>query len=82
MRICIAYAPQDRDTALRLSELLEARGVAVSCLGIGGSGPAVGVTAIAPPPLELADRHLRDRFMMAGYALAKIRDEASHPPPA
>ncbi len=44
MRICIAYAPQDRDTALRLSELLEARGVAVSCLGIGGTGPAVGVS--------------------------------------
>jgi hypothetical protein len=36
--------------------------------------------AIAPPPPELADRHLRDRFMMAGYALAKIREEANRPP--
>ena len=38
--------------------------------------------AIAPPPSELADRHLRDRFMLAGYGLAKIRDEASGQPPA
>ena len=37
--------------------------------------------AIAPPPPELADRHLRDRFMLAGYGLAKIRDEATGPPP-
>ena len=36
--------------------------------------------AIAPPPPELADRHLRDRFMMAGYALAKIREEANATP--
>jgi hypothetical protein len=36
--------------------------------------------AIAPPPPELADRHLRDRFMLAGYGLAKIRDEAARPP--
>lgn len=36
--------------------------------------------AIAPPPPELADRHLRDRFMLAGYGLAKIRDEASRTP--
>ena len=32
--------------------------------------------AIAPPPAELADRHLRDRFMLAGYGLAKISEEA------
>jgi hypothetical protein len=36
--------------------------------------------AIAPPPPELADRHLRDRFMLAGYGLAKVRDEATRPP--
>ena len=36
--------------------------------------------AIAPPPPELADRHLRDRFMMASYALAKIREEANPTP--
>lgn len=36
--------------------------------------------AIAPPPPELADRHMRDRFMLAGYGLAKIRDEATRPP--
>jgi hypothetical protein len=35
---------------------------------------------IAPPPSELADRHLRDRFMLAGYGLKKIREEASRPP--
>lgn len=38
--------------------------------------------AIAPPPPELADRPLRDRFMLAGYGLAKIRDEASGSRPA
>ena len=32
--------------------------------------------AIAPPPPELADRHQRDRFMLAGYGLAKVREEA------
>jgi hypothetical protein len=32
--------------------------------------------AIAPPPPEFADLHLRDRFMLAGYALAKVREEA------
>lgn len=37
--------------------------------------------AIAPPPADLADRHFRDRFMLAGYGLAKIRDEAARPPP-
>ena len=36
--------------------------------------------AIAPPPQELADRHLRDRFMLAGYGLAKIREEATRQP--
>ncbi len=35
---------------------------------------------LAPPPPELADRHLRDRFMLAGYGLAKIREEANRPP--
>ena len=33
--------------------------------------------AIAPPPLELADQHQRDRFMLAGYGLAKVREQAS-----
>lgn len=32
--------------------------------------------AIAPPPLELSGRHLRDRFLIAGYALARIQEEA------
>lgn len=32
--------------------------------------------SIAPPPLEIADRHLRDRFMFAGYAMKQISDEA------
>ena len=32
--------------------------------------------AIAPPPPELADQHQRDRFMLAGYGLAKVREEA------
>ena len=36
--------------------------------------------AIAPPPADLDDRHFRDRFMLAGYGLAKIRDEATRPP--
>ena len=33
--------------------------------------------AIAPPPPELADQHQRDRFMLAGYGLAKVREEAA-----
>lgn len=32
--------------------------------------------AIAPPPPELADRHWRDRFMVARYGLARISGEA------
>jgi hypothetical protein len=32
--------------------------------------------AIAPPPPELAQRHLRDRFLLAGYALAKVHEDA------
>jgi serine/threonine protein kinase len=32
--------------------------------------------AIAPPPIEFADDHLRDRFMLAGYALQKIAELA------
>ena len=35
--------------------------------------------AIAPPPPELADRHMRDRYMLAGYGLAKVREEAQRP---
>jgi hypothetical protein len=31
--------------------------------------------AIAPPPPELAEQHLRDRFLLAGYALAKVQEE-------
>jgi hypothetical protein len=38
--------------------------------------------AIAPPPAELGDRHLRDRFMMAGYAFATIRDELTRDRPS
>lgn len=37
--------------------------------------------AIAPPPADLADRHFRDRFMLAGYGLAGIRDESSRASP-
>jgi hypothetical protein len=37
--------------------------------------------AIAPPPPELADRHLRDRFMLAGYGLAKVHEEATRSTP-
>jgi hypothetical protein len=33
-------------------------------------------TAIAPLPPELAEQHLRDRYMLAGYGLARIREEA------
>jgi hypothetical protein len=40
--------------------------------------------AIAPPPIEFADDHLRDRFMLAGYALQRIaelaRDSRELPP--
>lgn len=35
---------------------------------------------IAPPPPEFADAHMRDRFMMARYALARIDDEAAAKP--
>lgn len=40
--------------------------------------------ALAPPPPELADRHWRDRFMVAGYALKQIGQElaAAAPPDA
>ena len=31
--------------------------------------------AIAPPPPELAELHQRDRFMLAGYGLKKVREE-------
>ena len=43
MRIYIAFALEDRDTAVRLSELLEERGITVICIGIGGGGPAPAV---------------------------------------
>jgi len=33
---------------------------------------------LAPPPAELADRHLRDRFMVAAYALERIRTDSGH----
>jgi hypothetical protein len=33
---------------------------------------------LAPPPAELADRHLRDRFMVAAYALERVRAESGH----
>ena len=36
--------------------------------------------AIAKPPPEFADAHMRDRFMMAGYALQKVRELATAPP--
>lgn len=32
---------------------------------------------IAPPPQEFDDAHMRDRFMVARYALAKIDEVAS-----
>jgi serine/threonine protein kinase len=32
--------------------------------------------AIAPPPPEFSDLHLRDRFMLAGYALSKVAEIA------
>jgi hypothetical protein len=32
--------------------------------------------AIATPPPELAERHLRNRFVLAGYALAKVHEVA------
>jgi hypothetical protein len=38
--------------------------------------------AIAQPPPEFADRHMRDRFMIAGYGLAAIRKLASDAQPA
>ncbi|MGH6827195.1 hypothetical protein [Methyloceanibacter sp.] len=31
-------------------------------------------SAIAPPPPGFADKHLRDRFMLAGYGLQKIAE--------
>jgi hypothetical protein len=37
--------------------------------------------AIAPPPPEFADVHFRDRFMIAGYGLAKIGELARPPDP-
>jgi len=37
--------------------------------------------AIAQPPPWLSAEHLRDRFLVAGYALQRIRDEAAAPPP-
>lgn len=33
--------------------------------------------AIATPPPDFAERHLRDRFMLAGYGLQKIREIAA-----
>jgi hypothetical protein len=30
--------------------------------------------AIAPPPPGFEDKHLRDRFMIAGYGLKKIAE--------
>jgi hypothetical protein len=46
--------------------------------GVGGILPMpLEDPAIAPPPPELADQHLRDRFMLAGYGLAKVREEAA-----
>lgn len=37
--------------------------------------------AIAPPPPELAEQHLRDRYMLAGYGLARIREVAGQDRP-
>jgi len=34
--------------------------------------------ALAPPPPGFEDKHLRDRFMIAGYGLKKIADLAGH----
>lgn len=31
--------------------------------------------AVAPLPPELSQRHLRDRYLLAGYALQQIHDE-------
>jgi hypothetical protein len=37
--------------------------------------------AIVQPPPEFADRHLRDRFMIAGYGLAAIKKQAADAQP-
>jgi hypothetical protein len=34
--------------------------------------------ALAPPPEQLAHEHFRDRFMIAGQALARIAEQARH----
>ena len=50
---------------------------ALQCKGLGAILPMpLEDPAIAPPPPELADKHQRDRFMLAGYGLAKVREEA------
>jgi hypothetical protein len=33
--------------------------------------------SIAPPPPEFAEHHMRDRFMMARYALQRVNEVAS-----
>lgn len=38
--------------------------------------------AIAPPPPGFEDRHLRDRYLIAGYGLGKIAETAAASPPA
>jgi hypothetical protein len=32
--------------------------------------------SLAPPPPELADVHMRDRFMLAGYGMERVREAA------
>ncbi len=36
--------------------------------------------AIAPPPRGFEDKHLRDRFMLAGYGLQKIAETVRKQP--
>ena len=36
--------------------------------------------AIAPPPPGFEDKHLRDRFMLAGYGLQKIDETVRKQP--
>lgn len=38
--------------------------------------------ALAPPPPGFEDRHLRDRYLMAGYGLARIAELAAASPPS
>jgi hypothetical protein len=50
---------------------------AVECKGVDAILPMpIEDPSIAPPPPELAGRHLRDRYLLAGYALAQVHEQA------